>query len=76
MHKTIFGRSFLYNSQNNFHSGVGKTKVKGKAIPVTSSGGPKSCETSRFPYFPDNRPIDGCEVVSLKRRPPSPQEDS
>jgi hypothetical protein len=43
---------------------------KGKAIPVTGRGGPKGCETSRLPHFPDNRLIDGGEVVSLTGRPP------
>jgi hypothetical protein len=40
-----------------------------KALPVTRPGGPQSCETSKLPHFPDNRLIDGCEVVSLTRRP-------
>jgi hypothetical protein len=43
---------------------------KGKAIPVTGRGGPHGCETSRLSYFPDNRLIDGCEVVSLTDRSP------
>jgi hypothetical protein len=43
---------------------------KGKLIPVTACGGPKSCETSRLPYFLDNRLTDGGEVVSLTRRTP------
>jgi hypothetical protein len=29
---------------------------KGKTIPVTGSEGPLGCETSRLPYFLDNRP--------------------
>jgi hypothetical protein len=36
-----------------------------KAIPVTGRGGPLGYETSRFPHFLDNGPIDGGEVVSL-----------
>jgi hypothetical protein len=42
----------------------------GKAVPVTGRGGPKGCETSRLPYFQNNRLTDGGEVVSLTRRPP------
>jgi hypothetical protein len=42
---------------------------KGKAIPVTGREGPEGCETSRLPHFLDNRLTDGCEVVSLTRRP-------
>jgi hypothetical protein len=49
--------------------------VKGKAIPVTGRGGQYRCETSRFPYFLDNRHTEGGEVVSLTRRPHfTPQE--
>jgi hypothetical protein len=50
---------------------------KGKAIPVTGSGGPYGCETSRLPHFLDTRLTDG-EVVSLTRRPAALyyQEDS
>jgi hypothetical protein len=44
--------------------------VKGEAISVTRRGGPYGCETSRMPHFIDNRLTDGCEVVSLTRRPP------
>jgi hypothetical protein len=39
--------------------------------PVTGRGDPKTCETSRFPHFRDNRLTYGGEVVSLSRRPPS-----
>jgi hypothetical protein len=54
-----------------------RVKGKGKAIPVTGHGGPKGCETSRFPHYLDNRLTDGGKVVSLTRRPPfTPQEDS
>jgi hypothetical protein len=42
---------------------------KGKAIPVTGHEGPQACETSRLPYFLDNRLRDGGEVVSPTRRP-------
>jgi hypothetical protein len=35
---------------------------KGKAIPVTGSGGPYGCERSRLPHFLDNRLTDGGEV--------------
>jgi hypothetical protein len=54
-----------------------KGKEKGKAISVTVLGGPYGCETSRLPYFVDNRLTDGGEVVSLKRLSPfTPQEVS
>jgi hypothetical protein len=54
---------------------IQRETTKGKAIPVTGRGGPWGCETSRFPYFLDNRLTDGGEVVSLSRRPPfTPQE--
>jgi hypothetical protein len=43
-------------------------KEKGKPIPVACRWGPWGCETSRFPYFLDNRLTDGSEV-SLTRRP-------
>jgi hypothetical protein len=43
--------------------------LKHIAIPVTGSGGPQGCETSRLPYFLDNRLTDGGEVVSLTRWP-------
>jgi hypothetical protein len=42
---------------------------KGKSIPVTGHGGPNGCETSRIPYFLDNRLTEGVEVVNLKSRP-------
>jgi hypothetical protein len=49
----------------------------GKAIPVTSHGGPYGCETSRLLHFLDNRLTDGGEVVSITRRPSfTPKEDS
>jgi hypothetical protein len=41
---------------------------KGKANPVTGSGGPQACETPRLPHFLDNWPTDD-EVVSLRSRP-------
>jgi hypothetical protein len=48
-----------------------------KAILVTGREGPQSCDTSRFPYFLENRLIDGGDVVSLMRRLPfTPQEVS
>jgi hypothetical protein len=39
--------------------------VKGKAIPVTGRAGPQGFETSRLPYFLNNRLTDGSEVVSF-----------
>jgi hypothetical protein len=41
---------------------------KCKAIPVSGNGETQDCETSRLPYFLDNRFTGGGEVVSLKRR--------
>jgi hypothetical protein len=41
-----------------------------EAIPLTGLRGPQICNTSRLPYFLDNRLTDGGEVVSLTRRPP------
>lgn len=41
-------------------------KGKFKASPATGRGGPKSCRTSRFPHFPENR-LTGCGDVGLKR---------
>jgi hypothetical protein len=50
---------------------------KGEAIPVTGRGGPQGCETSRPPYFLDNRLTDGGKVASPTRRPSfTSQEDS
>jgi hypothetical protein len=48
--------------------------IKGKAI----RRGPKGCETSRLPYFLDNRLTDGGEVASLTRQTATlhPQGDS
>jgi hypothetical protein len=52
-------------------------KVRGKAVPVTGRRGPYGCETSRRPYFLDNRLTDSGEVVSFTHRPPfTPQENS
>jgi hypothetical protein len=36
-----------------------------KVILVTNRGDPQGCETTRFPYFLDNRLRDDGEVVSL-----------
>jgi hypothetical protein len=38
-------------------------------MPVTGHGGPKICESSRFPHFLDNRLTGGSESISLMRRP-------
>jgi hypothetical protein len=46
-----------------------RSKIKGKAIPVTGREGPSGCETSRLPHFLDNRLTDGGKVVSLTRWP-------
>jgi hypothetical protein len=47
-----------------------KLKKRGKAIPVAGRGGPHGCETSRLPYFLNNRLTDGGEAANLRRRPP------
>jgi hypothetical protein len=44
-------------------------KEKSNAILITGRGGPKGCETSRLPYFLDDRLTDGGEDISLPRRP-------
>jgi hypothetical protein len=43
----------------------GKVKVK-KAVPVTDRGGPQGCETSRFPYFLDNRLTMAVRLSALR----------
>jgi hypothetical protein len=57
--------------------GEKKSKMD-KFPPVTGHGDQYGCETSRLPYFLDNRQTDGGEVVSLTRRPAAfySQEDS
>jgi hypothetical protein len=42
-----------------------KKRVKGKAIPVTGSGGPQGCERLKLPDFLVNWLTDDGEVVSL-----------
>jgi hypothetical protein len=42
---------------------------QGKAIPVIGREGPWGCQTSRLPYFLDNRLTDGGKVASLTQRP-------
>jgi hypothetical protein len=49
---------------------------KSKAIPVKGREGPQGCETSKLPYFLDNRFSDGVEVASLKPVALYPQEYS
>jgi hypothetical protein len=51
---------------------------KRKAILVTGLRCPYDCETSRLPYFLDNRLTDGVQECSLTRLPAAlyPQEDS
>jgi hypothetical protein len=44
--------------------------IKGKTITVAGHGDPYGCETSRLPYFLENRLTDGGEFVSLTRWPP------
>jgi hypothetical protein len=61
-----------------FETDAALKEVKYKAIPVTGSGGPWGCETSRLPHFLDNRFTDGGEAVTLTGRQAAlyPQEDS
>jgi hypothetical protein len=40
-----------------------------KAIPLTGSGDPYGCETSRLPHFLDNRLTDGGKVAGLHLPP-------
>jgi hypothetical protein len=48
-----------------------------KIITVTGRGNLQGRETPKLPYFLDNGPTDGGEVVSLTHRPHlKPQEDS
>jgi hypothetical protein len=64
------------NDNNNNNNNNNNKANKIKAISVTGRGSPQNCETSRLPYFLDNRLTDGGEVASLTRRPPfSPQEN-
>jgi hypothetical protein len=48
-------------------NGVNK---KGKANTVTGCESPSGHEMLRLPYFLDNQPTDGDEVVSFMRQPP------
>jgi hypothetical protein len=51
-------------------------KIKGNN-PVRAHGGTQCFETSRLPYFLDNRLTDGIEALSLMRQPPfTPHKDS
>jgi hypothetical protein len=43
---------------------------KGKAIPVTGRGGRQVGGMLRLPHFLYNGLTDGCEIISLTRRPP------
>jgi hypothetical protein len=47
---------------------------KGKAIPVTSRGGPQGCDTSRLPHFLGTRLTDGGEVVNAPAALYSPED--
>jgi hypothetical protein len=44
-----------------------RNKKNGTDIPVTCSGGPLGCETSRLPHFLNNGLTDGGEVVENLR---------
>jgi hypothetical protein len=46
-----------------------RSKVLGKAIPVTGCGGLYGCEMLRIPHCVDNRLTDGGKVVSPTHRP-------
>jgi hypothetical protein len=60
---TIFGRKHF-----QIHLSRSGNHIKDKDIPITGRGDPWGCETSRIPYFLDDRLTDGYEV-SLTRRP-------
>jgi hypothetical protein len=55
--------------QNNTGHRVYQRKVH-QAISVIGCGGPSGCETLMFSHFPDNRPSDRGEVVSLTCKTP------
>jgi hypothetical protein len=65
----VFYTEFTLNTSKNVNK-----KKQSRTIPATGRGGPNGCETSRLPYFLDNRLTNGGEVVSLMRL--CPQEDS
>jgi hypothetical protein len=46
---------------------------KGKAVPLQACSGPEGSRKLRFPDFMTTAQ-DGAKVVSLKQRPPLPQE--
>jgi hypothetical protein len=76
-HNSSINFQILGKTENSVVCFSEKGKIKGKAIPVTGSGGPWDCETSRLPHFPHNRLTDAGEIISLMLRPPSAsQEDS
>jgi len=50
-----------------------KGKGKGKAVPLQTWSGPEGSRKLRFPDFMTTAQ-DGGKVVSLKHRPPLPQE--
>jgi hypothetical protein len=47
---------------------------KGKAIPLTGSGGPQGCETSRLTHFLDNQFTDGGDVSFMHWLPFTPRK--
>jgi hypothetical protein len=56
---------------DQFQFRSGRCGVKSWSYPLTGRGGPYGYETSRLPYFLDNRLTHGGEVVSLTHQPPT-----
>jgi hypothetical protein len=69
----VFERAKTVHAIDSEVTVIGKVKLS----LLTDHGGPYGCETSRLPYFVNNRLTDCGEVVSFMRRPSlTPLEDS